>query len=167
MSAVAGDPLLAEDLRRDAIAAASKAPAFLQQLATELDAAQGVIGLFGGFRLQSGRVDLKRAGLLPITSGARVLALRHGIAETATDDRLRVLTARRVIRESDAEDIVSARALIVDAILRQQLADVAAGSAPGSRVDPSRLARSSRRRLRDAVKRTTLMAPIVESALSG
>ncbi len=167
MSAVAGDPLLAEALRRDTIAAASKAPAFLQQLATELDAPQGAIGLFGGFRLTSGRVDLKRTGLLPITAGARVLALHRGIAETGTDERLRMLTARQVIRESDAEDIVSARAIIVDAILRQQLADVAAGSAPGSRVDPSRLARTPRRRLRDAVKRTRLIAPIVESALSG
>jgi len=166
IAAVAGDVALAEALQRDAIAAASKEPPFLLQLATGLDGARGALGWFGRFRLTGGRVDLKLGGLLPIVTGARVLALRHGIPATGTDERLRALTQRGVIREGDADDIATARTIIVDAILRQQIADIATGRAPGSRVDPSRLDRAHRRRLRDAVARTALMTPIVESALA-
>ena len=40
--------------------------------------------MFGRFREEDGRVDLKRGGLLPIVSGGRVLALRLGVPATAT-----------------------------------------------------------------------------------
>lgn len=166
MSAVAGDAELASTLQRDAIAAAAHEPPFLQQLATGLDSARSALGWFGRFRLKGGRVDLKLGGLLPIVAGARVLALRHGLMATGTDERLSALAARNAIGESDADSIAAARRVIVDAILRQQLADIASGVVPGSRVDPTRLGRGQRRRLRDAVASATLMPSIVESALT-
>jgi signal-transduction protein with cAMP-binding, CBS, and nucleotidyltransferase domain len=163
---VAGDLVLAATLRREANAAVTHEPAFLQQLASGLDGANAVTGWFGRFRLTGGRIDLKLGGLLPIVSGMRVLALRHGIAATGTGERMAALVEKGALRASDAADIDAARATIVDTILRQQLADIAAGRTPGTRVDPSRLDRASRRALRTAVASTALMTPMVESALA-
>lgn len=166
LAPVSGDATLAETLRHDALRAASAHPAFLVQLATGCDGARQALGWFGRFRLTGGRVDLKATALRAIVGGIRVLALRHAIAATATDERLRALQACGGLREADSEMLGSAQSVVVEAILRQQLEDLAAGRTAGSRVDPSRLGRVARRRLHQAVASASLVAPMVESALT-
>ena len=53
--------------------------------------------LFGGFRVEGdGRIDLKRHGLMPIFTAARVLSIRHDVRARSTIERLRGVAARGV-----------------------------------------------------------------------
>jgi CBS domain-containing protein len=79
---VHGDFELAERLRRMAVDMASRAPLFLRRMAVQIEDHRAPINLFGRFKTQEGRVDLKLGGQLPITSGARTMALRLGSLAT-------------------------------------------------------------------------------------
>jgi signal-transduction protein with cAMP-binding, CBS, and nucleotidyltransferase domain len=167
LAPVAGDLALGDRLRGDALARAAVAPVFLRQLAADLGGASSVLGWFGRFRLTDGRVDLKRAGTLPLVAGLRALALKRAIATTSTLGRLAALRDAGAIGSEDAAAIDSAYRTIVGAILRQQIADLAVGRPPGPRVDPTALGRPARRALRAAVERAALMPAMVNDALAG
>ena len=97
------------------------------------------VGWFGRFKLDDGRVDLKKCGLLPLFSCARVLALRHGLMVRSTPARL--AAARDMGGEGMhiADDLIEAHRVILDLILRQQLRDIDAGLKLGNKVDPKQL----------------------------
>ncbi len=77
--AVYGDEGMAETLWRDAVSAAQDTRVFLRLLALNAAKVEPPIGLFGRFRSQEGRIDLKLGGVMAIFSAARVLALQHGL----------------------------------------------------------------------------------------
>ena len=160
----AGDGELAEKLRQAALAAARE-PGFLPAMARAHEAIGSARGFFGGFRTENGRLDLKRGGLLPLTAGARVLALKHGIAETSTASRLRRAAEAGGIVEGDAERLIEAHGLMMDLVLRQQLRDIAAGREPDSKIEVRRLSRPTRERLKEALSAVDLVGAVVEAAL--
>lgn len=162
---VYGDHGLADALRGDAMAAAAR-PMLPRMMALELQGRRAPLGLLGGFRTENGRLDLKRHGLFPIVAGARALALRHGVADTATDLRLRAAAARGLIGDEDLAGLLKARAVLMETMLDQQARDLAAGAAAGAAVDVARLSRPARTRLRRALRQAATMAPIVAAGLS-
>ncbi|MGE0701421.1 MAG: DUF294 nucleotidyltransferase-like domain-containing protein, partial [Hyphomicrobiaceae bacterium] len=85
---VAGDRALAAEVLDFARARAKASPSFLMMLTELARQWRSPVTILGGFHKVDGRVDLKKGGLMPIFTGARVLALRHGIAELATRERL-------------------------------------------------------------------------------
>lgn len=157
---------LAASLRNDAQAAAKGAPTFLRLLAEQASGHGAALSLLGRFRLKDGRVDLKAGGLLPLVGAARVLALANGIAETETATRLRAVAARGKLSGEDLERLLEARTVLTEAMLRQQLADIAAGRAPSSKVDPQMLSRSDRARLKAALGAIRLIPEILRGALA-
>lgn len=168
---VLGDAKLAADLRRDAIAAARTDLVFLRNLAQHLGEFRppltwDAFGLLNGFRTVDGRVDLKIGGTLPLVTAARVLALRHGIEETSTTGRLRALSERGLVPPGDAETAIEALEMAMRCVLEQQLADIASGRAPSSKIDPTRLGRPRRRRLRHLLGAIDTIQPMVEGALA-
>ncbi|WP_119420121.1 putative nucleotidyltransferase substrate binding domain-containing protein [Desertibaculum subflavum] len=164
--AVSGERALAASLRADALAAAKGAPAFLRQLAEQASSHGAALSLLGRFRLQDGRVDLKAGGLLPLVGAARVLALANGIGETETAARLRAAADRGKLSGEDLERLLEARAVLTETMLRQQLADIAAGRAPSSKIDPRALSRTERTRLKEALGAIRLIPDIVRGALA-
>lgn len=159
-----GDPALAQELRRAALEAA-RVPAFLAALARTHEAIGSARSFFGGFRTENGRLDLKRGGLLPITAGARVLALKHGIAETSTAARLERVAEKEGIVATDAEQLIATHGLMLELVLEQQLIDIAAGREPNSKIEVKRLTRPVRARLKEALGAVDLVGAIVEAAL--
>ena len=150
---VHGDVQLADELRRDAIAAAMQSPGFLKLMTMNAAAIEPSIGWFGRFKLdEDGRMDLKRGGILPIFSGARVLALRHGLSERSTAARLEALRGRADIPQRQLEQILEAHRILLGIILGQQLLDIARGTPPSSRVDPKEVQPSDRERLKWALE---------------
>ena len=150
---VHGDVQLADELRRDAIAAAKQSPGFLKLMTMNAAAIEPSIGWFGRFKLdEDGRMDLKRGGILPIFSGARVLALRHGLSERSTAARLEALRGRADIPQRQLEQILEAHRILLGIILGQQLLDIARGTPPSSRVDPKEIQPSDRERLKWALE---------------
>jgi len=148
---VLGERSLAHALRNHAVAAAAKSPMFLRLLAAASERGDGAFDLLGRLRTENGRSDLKLRGLFPVVAGARAIALAWKSAATSTDSRLAESAAKGALPPDTAADLTAARAAIVEAILDQQLADVAAGLAPSTRVDPKRLKRAGLRRLRKAL----------------
>ncbi len=151
MTAVHGDAAMAETLFAEAYALGGEDPAFAKQLAAASADFAGAFGLFGKLRTDNGRIDLKTAGLFPIVSTARVLAICHGIARRNTRNRLSALVAARIGGETDLLRFDAAHEIVLTRILAQQIADIHAGQPPGNKVALKGLKRDQRDALRDAL----------------
>ena len=116
---VHGDRALASALREHAARAATSRP-FLVVLSRELADNSFAIGFVGNLKTEHGRLDLKRAGLLPIVAGARVLALSLGSAATSTVDRLAAARDAGIVQPHDAETLEEAQTLFLHHIVEQQ-----------------------------------------------
>ncbi len=149
--AVHGDAGLAAELADEAFRAARRAPLLAKLLADQIGELASPLTFFGGFRTDGGRIDLKKCGLFPVVAGARCLALRHDIRARSTRERLVALRERAIGGAEDVEQWIEAHGVLLDAVLRQQFADLAAGIPPGSRVDPAILARTEQARLKAAL----------------
>jgi CBS domain-containing protein len=142
---VHGDGRLARDLWREAWDAASSSPAFLKLLAAGNAGGEPPIGLLGGLRGENGRIDLKRHGLYGIVASARSLALQQNIAVRSTYERLTGVRALEIGGSRDLDHAVAAHERLLGLILSAQIADIAAGTRPSSRVplsavrDPAQL----------------------------
>lgn len=164
---VAGDGDLAQQVLDYARRGACVALPFLRLLAEAGTAHRPPLGLLGGLQLdKQGRVDLKRGGLLPIVSAARVMALKLGSAAIASGERLRATIAAEKLGADNGEALEQARRDIAGAILAQQIEDIAAGGEPGNRVDPRRLTRAERNRLKAALRQAGEAATLVQDVLT-
>ena len=162
---VFGEVALAEQLREHAFAAAAPATGFIKLLAEAGAAGGSPFGLFGALREVEGRIDLKAMGLFKVVTAARCLAIRHGITARGTGDRLRALAARGLGGEEDLKAYAEAQALLLERVLRQQLADIAAGGRPGNAVRLDRLERRERQRLKAALKALETAPDLVRDLL--
>ncbi len=149
---VHGDFALAGQLRDVAVEAARSRP-FLAMLSAELSDMGTPLGPFGNFRTEQGRVDLKKGGLLPLISAARVMALHDGSTALDTHRRLEAAVAAGHLNHEDEVQLKDALELLLRAVLGQQIADIKAGVAPSTRVLVARLDGLTRRRLKEALRR--------------
>ena len=163
---VHGDAGLADELRRAALAAASAAPAFLRLLAKNVEEAGSAIGYFGRLRAENGRVDLKKGGLLPLVSFARVVALKRCVADTATSVRLAAAAAGGAVPQDDTDGLRQTQETLLGYVLEQQLADIAAGIEPSTRVEIARLSRGRRARLKSALRALDGLPLLVRDVLT-
>lgn len=153
-----GDPKPAEDLRALIAARLKAQPQLLAAMSDSEQRPTVALGFFGRIATDStgaypGRVDLKRGGTLPLVGGARLLALRAGIAETGTMARIGALRDAGVIKPDEGDGLVAAFEAVTQALLRQQLSDDAAGRKVGNFVDPEALGTRARAGLVEALKR--------------
>lgn len=126
------------------------------------------LGLFGRFRTDDqGRIDMKGGALLPIVSGARVMALRHGIAALSTPKRLQEAAAAAGTAETDIRLLVDIHGFVLRLILEQQIADIAVGIPPSNRVDLKRLSTEDKKRLKNAFDHLGLLKDTVRDVLKG
>jgi signal-transduction protein with cAMP-binding, CBS, and nucleotidyltransferase domain len=151
-----GDPAPARALREGLGPLLAATPALLAALAQQ-DSRFGVgLTLWGGFADDEPgpgtRTDLKLHGLMPLVAAARLMALRHGVAETGTPRRLAGLAEAGVLAAAEAATLAEAFGVLLDAVLRQQLMDLAVGHPPGQLVDTAALSKPARARLRDVLK---------------
>ncbi|MBL8704882.1 MAG: CBS domain-containing protein [Rhodospirillales bacterium] len=160
-----GDPELADRLRQDAATAAAAEPMFVRLLAQETETPGGALTLLGQFRTEQGRVDLKKGGLFPLVAFARVAALKRGILETGTGPRLAAAAAAGAIPPDEALRLRQAQEALLGFILQQQLDDLAAGIAPSTRIDPARLSRPDRARLKDTLRALEAIPLLLRDAL--
>jgi signal-transduction protein with cAMP-binding, CBS, and nucleotidyltransferase domain len=146
-------------------------PAFLAALAAENAKFSVGLSFWGGFRDDEEgpgtRTDLKLRGLMPLVSSVRLLALQQGVAETGTRARLAALAERGAVTAGDRRDLDDAFGSIVDALLRQQLADLAAGLAAGNLVDTAAMPKPDRSALRDALKAVASFQKVTIAGLTG
>ena len=99
-------------------------------------------------------------------AAARVIGLAWRSTATATDLRLAEAAAKGAVSAETVSDLTAARATVVEAILDQQLADIADGRAPSNGVEPRRLGRAAAKRLRQALEAIATAPEAVHDALS-
>jgi CBS domain-containing protein len=115
------------------------------------------LGLFRGFSVKKdaqgrGCVDVKRGGVFPITQGAKVLALQHGLPETGTLERLEGLARAGVLNRPLAEGLCEACAFLQTLRMRAQAAALDRGEIPDNAIHPEELSKFEAERLRAAFK---------------
>jgi DNA polymerase-3 subunit epsilon/CBS domain-containing protein len=130
---VGGDVRLGNRLIAEAFELA-KGNAGFSKLLAETIATGDAFNLFGGLRLEDGRIDLKSHGLFPIVALARTLALRRGLPLQSTLARL---SAGADAGNADLIALAEAHPVFQKALLRQQSEDITRGIAPSNRLDPS------------------------------
>ncbi len=163
---VLGDHSLAARLREHALGRAAEAPALIRALAEAVGQRGAAVGLFGGFRKdEQGRTDLKAGGLLPIVSGARAMALAHGVAATSTPERIVGSAGKAGTGGSDARQLVDIHGMLMRLVLDQQIADIRAGIPPSNAVDTGALDRDRRKTLKRALEQLDLMDEMVKGVL--
>ncbi len=163
---VAGDLEMGKKLRDDAIEVAAKSRAFLGLLAESVGHYTPRFGMFGSLRVEDGREDLKRDGLLPLVSFARVLALSIGSNGRNTPERLRDAARAGRIGEKDAEKMIDAQRQIMTLIIRQQLADLHAGIRPSNKVEVGMLDKDARSELKSNLHRLADIIGDIRSFMS-
>lgn len=137
---VHGDTALGDAILRHAWAAAGRAPDFMKLLAELARQWRPPLSIFGRIRRDAtGRADLKRGGLMPIFTAARVLAIRHGVFARSTPERLSGVRGKAGASESDLDSVIEAHRLVLGTVLAQQLLDTEAGTPLSPRVDVRRL----------------------------
>jgi signal-transduction protein with cAMP-binding, CBS, and nucleotidyltransferase domain len=167
LAPVAGDLTLARTLRAEAVATAARTPPFLALMAQWVSGLGPAIRMFGRFKTEEGRIDLKRGGLMPLVNIARTLALRVGSTANSTPDRLRDAAAGGRIAESEASDLIDTHADLLTLILQQQLVDLDDGVRPSSKVAMKRLSRRESKRLHGELERLDQVLRFVRAAVAG
>jgi signal-transduction protein with cAMP-binding, CBS, and nucleotidyltransferase domain len=170
--AVEGPVEPAETLRATVIETLAAFPALLAEMCRDETARSVALGFFGRIVTEStgdhpGRVDLKMRGTMPLVGSARLLALRRGIVATGTLARLAGLEKAGALARHEAEELAAAFEHITLLMLRQQLADHAAGRKVGNFVDPDTLSRRDRDRLVDSLRAVETFRKSVRAELTG
>lgn len=134
-----------------------KSPILLKFMAREAVRFSPPLGMFGGFSLRKdaegrGWLDLKRGGVFPVTQGAKVLALEHGLMESGTSQRLRRLAGGGALSAGMAEGLCEAYELLQTLRMRSQADALRRGEPPGNEIRPDGLGALERERLRASFK---------------
>lgn len=160
--AVHGDADLAGQVYDHAFAAAAGSVTFQKQLTELARAWRSPITLLGNLKADpDGRIDLKKHGLLPIFTAARVLAIRSGVRARSTAERLRGFSLASGTGADDIERLIAAHGTIMRELLRQQLIDAEQGVPLSPRVELKRLTAPSRRQLTTAVRDAAIAIDLV------
>lgn len=152
----AGPAALAEGLRERALGLVAQHPSLLRDMCLALVNQKVALGFFGRFATEDAgddrRINLKLRGTIPLVGAVRLLALREGIAATATRERLGELRARGALRDEEHDACAAAQSELSELLLRQQLADLRAGRAAGNLVSTAALSPARRRCLADSLR---------------
>lgn len=152
----AGPATLAEALREQVLGLVAQHQSFLRDMCLALVNQKVALGFFGRFETEEAgdgrRMNLKLRGTIPLVGAVRLLALREGVAATATRDRLAALRERGALSEEEHATCDAAYANLSELLLRQQLADVRAGRTAGNLVSTTGLSRARRQSLTESLR---------------
>lgn len=153
---VYGDTTLTDRLRAWLLAITQATPRFLLQMVECALSTRPPLGLLGGFTFDGSAefphtIDLKLYGLRPYVEAARINALRFGIADTSTAQRLRLTAPALHVGAEDVRAMVDGFYFIQLLRLRHQQFDPDGALAP-NRIDPSRLNAFDRGMLKESFR---------------
>lgn len=159
---VHGDLAMADEIRTYAFELGQQSKDFIGLLTELARQWSPPLNFLGAIRTDDGgRVDLKKGGLMPIFTGARVLAIRHNILARSTPERLRAILERGKVSSSDIRHVIDAHQVFMSAMLKQQLADAAQGIALSPRVSLEGYDNEARGILKKAINEVRTMIDLV------
>ncbi|MDD4730934.1 MAG: putative nucleotidyltransferase substrate binding domain-containing protein [Desulfovibrio sp.] len=150
-----GELELASALREHVARHAPRQDVFLRHLAADCLQTRPPLSFFKNFVVEKtgehkNRLNIKQRGLVPFVDFARVLALRHGLAETNTLGRLRRLKEDGHLPEELAKEAGEAFEFLLQLRLVHQLGQVEDGRKPDNHVAPTELSELERQTLKEA-----------------
>ena len=164
--AVHGDIKLANATLDYAFKKGRKSKLFIKLMSINACKNSPPLGLFGRFKLDHGRMDLKMGGIMPLFSTARVLAIKHRIRTHSTPARFAALSAQVGKMQTTLENLGEAHRIIFHTILEQQLLDLEAGIPLSNRVAPNSLDSASRDQLSWALKQVPNVSNLLGDPLA-
>lgn len=153
-----GDPRLAAALREHVTMRTAGNRAFLRELHGATRDSGTALSWFGRFATERsdpahrGKANLKWHGILPLVQAARLFALRDGVAQTGTRERLAASHASGVLSDAEHDDLTAARQTVCGLLLGRQLIDFKAGAPVSNFIDPNALTPRRKRGLREALR---------------
>ncbi|MGK0618349.1 putative nucleotidyltransferase substrate binding domain-containing protein [Meiothermus cerbereus] len=108
------------------------------------------IGFLRRIKEEDGGVDIKKGGIAPIVSLARVYALEAGSLAKGTVERLRAAAHKNKLSQEGAETLIEAFGFLMRLRLRQQLTSLRQGLPPNNKIQLERLSTLERRHLKEA-----------------
>ncbi len=150
-----GNKALAQELRSYLADQAGSQELFLQHLARDCMQSRPPLSFFRNFIVEKdgqhrNRLDLKTRGLVPFVDFARVMALKYGIQETNTMDRLRLLTDGSHIPADLGRESEEAYEFILHLRLIHQMRRLENDRAPDNHIDPGDLSDLEKQTLKEA-----------------
>jgi CBS domain-containing protein len=150
-----GAEQMAVDLRDFVIEQTTKRSLLPYYLARQCIANRAPLSFFNNFIVEKNgehkdMLDIKTRGICPFVDFARVLALRYGIRETNTLERLRLLMLGEKISKDLYHSAVEAYELQMQLRVIQQLGQIENGNDPDNFIRPAQLSDLEKRMLRDA-----------------
>lgn len=150
-----GAGALAMELRTMLTALAQRQGIFLLHLARHCLASRPPLSFFKNFIVEKdgehkNTFDLKRKGLVFFVDFARLMALKHGIAEVNTLERLRVLDEAQCLSQGLCGEIIEAYEFLMQLRLVHQLRMLEEGGQPDNYINPSDLSDLERQTLKEA-----------------
>lgn len=150
-------PLAAEATLDAVVRSAKDRPAFIWRLARLAVEMKPPLGFRGDVVVRTvgdhrGVLDIKEGGLIPVTDLARLFALEAGLATSSTVERLRGAAAAGTIDGETCDALEEAFHVFLETRLDHQVRQVESAEPPDNLVDPRRLGRIERNRLKDAFR---------------
>jgi CBS domain-containing protein len=150
-----GERVLAEELRTHLGAETARNDIFLAHLARDLMTSRPPLSFFRNLVVEKDgehrrKMDLKARGLVPFVDFARLLALKYGLAETNTLERLRTLSGLNLLPRDLATEVSEAYEFIMQLRLVHQLHMLEQDLMPDNHIDPADLSDLEKHTLKDA-----------------
>lgn len=133
--AVAGNPVLLEQVREELFERCSRDEILLSYFARPALRFSTPLTLFGSLKKPQHGIDIKKGGIFPIVHGVRAMALERGIHVTSTLERLEALAEDGRLEARFAEDLGEALSLFTQLRLEQQLARLGGEGDKGKKPD--------------------------------
>ena len=159
--AVHGEFSLMNEITDHALKLGSGSREFLHLLSSNAADVNSPLGMFGRFRLDQGRIDVKLGGIMPIFSSARVEAIRHQITERSTPGRLRAVQLASSKPEHLFNNLIEAHRIILTAILKQQLYDLENGISLSNKVAPEAMNATAKSNLKWALEQVSSVTDLL------
>jgi DNA polymerase-3 subunit epsilon/CBS domain-containing protein len=161
-----GDIGLANAVLDYAFESGQKSQQFIKLMSINACKNSPPLGLFGRFKLDNGRMDLKMGGIMPLFSTARVLSIKHGIRAQSTPARFAALSEKVDRMQTTLENLGEAHRIIFQTILQQQLLDLEAGIPLSNRVAPGSLGSALRDQLSWALEQVPNVSNLLGDPLT-
>jgi signal-transduction protein with cAMP-binding, CBS, and nucleotidyltransferase domain len=113
------------------------------------------------------RVNLKLRGLMPLVESVRLFALRQGVSETGTLERLALLHRAGVIDDNEHDYLTEAFRHTASLVLRQQIRDFGERRQVGNGVNTDELSQREKRQLIDGLKKVRSLQERVRMEITG
>ncbi|MBU1229313.1 MAG: CBS domain-containing protein [Proteobacteria bacterium] len=164
-----GDSSLAEELRSHITGRCAANDIFLRHMAVDCVQARPPLSFFNNIVVEKNgehknTLDIKTRGLLPFMDFARIMALRHGIRQTSTLERLDQLKAGGHIPNDLAQEAMAAFEFLQQIRLVHQMDMLDRNLEPNNHIDPAQLSALEKRTMRDAFGAVTKLQSHLKEA---